>query len=57
MIKDSLVIDTYEDCNNIGIYLHGPQRHLWGYWFEEGRELYSTKGEVIFLSHGCLGRW
>jgi hypothetical protein len=57
--KGSLVIDTYENCNDIGIYEKTAMNNkvVRAYWLQDKRSMTIGKNKIILIAPNCLGKW
>jgi len=57
MPKNSLVVDPYGDCYEVGIYHDNKDGDEWGFWIKHMRELYTSMGGLIVVAPPVLGKW
>lgn len=55
--RNSLVVDPYDGCYDIGIYYVNKDGEEWGFWLGSHRELYTSMGGLIVISAPILGKW
>jgi hypothetical protein len=56
MKKGTLILDTYNDCYDIGIVDHKGDHGVNAHWFEY-RRLMFVEDNFALLSGSCLGKW
>jgi hypothetical protein len=55
--RNSLVVDSYDDCYDIGIYYEDKDGKEWVFWLGSNKELFTKMGGLIVISAPILGKW
>lgn len=55
--RNSLVVDPYDGCHEIGIYHKNKDGEEWGFWIEYMREMFTSEGGLIVVAPPILGKW
>lgn len=55
--KNSLVVYTYDDCHEVGLYIENKDGEEWGFWIKDMRQLYTSMGGLIVTAPPVLGKW
>lgn len=57
ILRNSLVVDPFDVCYDVGIYYENRGREEWGFWLASLSELFTSMGGLIVIAPPSLGKW
>lgn len=58
ILRNSLVVDPFDGCYDVGIYYENRGGEEWGFWLGDNYgELFTSTGGLIVIAPPSLGKW